>query len=363
VHSPAVAARLGVALGVAMTLCMITGLLSHYLQHPPAWLSFPARPVSGFRVTQGVHVLSGLAILPLLIAKLWTVYPKLFQRPVIRSAEHGLERLFVFLLVGGTTFEVVTGIFDIAAYYPWRFSFVAVHFAVAWIVYGALVIHVAHQWVTAREALAERLPRESYADGLSRRGFLGATAAATGAVVIGFAGQTITPLRRVSPFATHIADVGPQALPVRKSASGAQVIESAMDPAYRLRVHGAVARELMLTVDELRALPQSTARLPIACVEGWSAVGTWSGVSLRELVALAGGRIGAPVRVTSLQRGGSYRSSVVDPPHSRDVLTLLALRLNGADLHIDHGFPCRLVAANRPGVMQTKWVSDVEVLA
>jgi DMSO/TMAO reductase YedYZ molybdopterin-dependent catalytic subunit len=43
-------------------------------------------------------------------------------------------------------------------------------------------------------------------------------------------------------------------------------------------------------------------------------------------------------------------------------LTLLALRVNGEVLHPDHGFPCRIIAPSRPGVLQTKWVTRLEVL-
>ena len=91
-----------------------------------------------------------------------------------------------------------------------------------------------------------------------------------------------------------------------------------------------------------------------------SAGGSWTGVRLAELIALVGGTAGDRVLVESLQAGG-YRSSVVDGPHLADPLTLLALRLNGEPLHIDHGYPCRLIAPNRPGVLQTKWVSAVTV--
>jgi DMSO/TMAO reductase YedYZ molybdopterin-dependent catalytic subunit len=40
---------------------------------------------------------------------------------------------------------------------------------------------------------------------------------------------------------------------------------------------------------------------------------------------------------------------------------LVALRLNGAVLHLDHGYPCRLIAPNRPGVLQTKWLAALTV--
>jgi DMSO/TMAO reductase YedYZ molybdopterin-dependent catalytic subunit len=46
----------------------------------------------------------------------------------------------------------------------------------------------------------------------------------------------------------------------------------------------------------------------------------------------------------------------------RDPLTLLATGLNGDELDLDHGYPARLIAPNRPGVLQTKWVHRLEVI-
>ncbi|MGH3326604.1 MAG: molybdopterin-dependent oxidoreductase [Streptomycetales bacterium] len=125
---------------------------------------------------------------------------------------------------------------------------------------------------------------------------------------------------------------------------------------YRLAVAGLVERPLSFSVDELRALPQHTLRLPITCVEGWTASATWTGVRLRDLLRAAGAAEASSIRAESLQPSGSLRVSVVDPPHWLDPLTLLALQVNGEVLHADHGYPCRLIAPNRPGVLQTKWV-------
>jgi DMSO/TMAO reductase YedYZ molybdopterin-dependent catalytic subunit len=99
--------------------------------------------------------------------------------------------------------------------------------------------------------------------------------------------------------------------------------------------------------------------LPITCVEGWSADGTWHGPRLRDLLDAAGIPPDATVRVESLEARGGYRASEVRPPHARDPLTLLATGLNGADLDLDHGYPARLIAPDRPGVLQTKWVHRV----
>jgi DMSO/TMAO reductase YedYZ molybdopterin-dependent catalytic subunit len=57
-----------------------------------------------------------------------------------------------------------------------------------------------------------------------------------------------------------------------------------------------------------------------------------------------------------------YSNSVIDPEHAADPDTLLALELNGEVLDLDHGYPVRLIAPDRPGVLQTKWLRQVTVL-
>ncbi len=101
---------------------------------------------------------------------------------------------------------------------------------------------------------------------MSRRGFLTTVGAGAGVITLATVGATAGPLRRLSPLATRRATVGPQHLPVNKSAKSARVGETARDPAYRLVVTG--ARPLSLSRTDLLALPQHEAVLPIACVEG-----------------------------------------------------------------------------------------------
>ena len=52
----------------------------------------------------------------------------------------------------------------------------------------------------------------------------------------------------------------------------------------------------------------------------------------------------------------------MQPEFARDPLTLVALELNGEELDIDHGYPARIIAPGRPGVLQTKWLSKIEVI-
>ncbi|GAA2399593.1 molybdopterin-dependent oxidoreductase [Actinomadura vinacea] len=356
-HDERVAAWLGIALGLSFTTAFVTGLISHFMQHPPDWTVWPSRPVNLYRFTQGLHVIGGLATIPLLLAKLWTVYPKLLRWPPVRSVGHAIERILVFVLVGGSLFQLVTGLLNVAYWYPFPFFFPTAHYWTAYILIGALVVHVTNEWAKVRRTVMTR-PE----DGLGRRGFLLTVAAAGGTVVLTTVGEAFSPLAKLAVLAPRRPGVGPQGLPVNKSAAAAGVITAARDPGYRLHVAGRVEREVFLSLDDLNALPSHMARLPIACVEGWSAEATWKGVRLRDLLHMAGVSQDARVRIESLERGGLYRTSWVDPPHWHDPLTLLALEVNGSPLDLDHGHPCRLIAPNRPGVLQTKWVHKVVVV-
>ncbi|MDN0199263.1 molybdopterin-dependent oxidoreductase [Streptomyces sp. S.PNR 29] len=364
-HDARTATSIGRWLGPALAVCFLTGLVSHLMQHPPGWLanSVPSRPAWGYRLTQGLHVASGIAAVPLLLAKLWTVYPRLFEWPPVRSVKHALERLSVGVLVAGAVFELATGLLNIAQWYPWPFSFVPVHYAVAWLVIGALVLHIAVKAPVIRAHWTRRAPGTlalPVQDGADRRSLLAAVGAAVGAVTLTTVGQSVTPLKDLLLFAPRHPDHGPQSLPVNRTAAAAGVGRIGAGN-YRLVVTGPQA--YTLTLDELRALPQHEAELPIACVEGWSKSARWTGVRVVDLLERAGAPAHARVRVVSLQLRGGYRVSEMGPHHARDPLTLLALRLNGEELDPDHGYPARLIAPNRPGVLQTKWVGRLEVLA
>jgi hypothetical protein len=356
-RSTRLTARLGVALGVAFGVCFLTGLLSHLIQHPPGWFWWPARPVWLYRATQGVHVATGLATVPLLGAKLWSVYPRLFAWPPVRSLAHAAERAGVAVLVAAALFQVVSGILNVSRWYaPMPFFFTTGHYWVAWLAVGALLVHVGVQLPAVRRA-----PQPPPPDGLSRRSLLAGVGAAAGLITLTTVGQTVRPLSGLALLAPRRPGVGPQGLPVNKTVDGAGVRTAALDPGYRLRITGP-GRRVDLDLAALNALPQHTADLPIACVEGWSASATWTGVRLRDLVALVGADPDrATVTVESLQPAGRYRVSTVPPEHAGDPLTLVALRLGGEPLHLDHGYPARLIAPNRPGVLQTKWLGRITV--
>jgi DMSO/TMAO reductase YedYZ molybdopterin-dependent catalytic subunit len=370
-HRARVASWLGIALGVTFSVCFLTGMLSHLIQHPPTWFRWPPRPAGLYRLTQGIHVTTGIASIPLLVAKLWVAYPHLFSVPPVRSVAHALERISLVPLVGGSIFMLFSGIASISRWLPWDFSFPAAHYAVAWITIGALIVHVGAKIGVARLAVSTRSPdagleaavEEADRGGLSRRGFFGAVAAASATLVAFTVGQTFRPLAPVAVLAPRDPRVGPQGLPVNKTAAVAGVTEAATDPDYRLEVTGNVREPRSFSLAELGAMSPRSATLPIACVDGWSANARWSGVAVRDLLAAVGAPAGARVRVASLQRASApYSSSELDAVQAADPDTILALAIADEPLDIDHGYPVRLVGPNRPGVQQTKWVGRVEVL-
>ena len=370
-RSAAVTARVGLWLGVCFGICFATGLISHYAQNVDHPIPFPTSPSWGYRFTQGLHVITGTVAVPLLLVKLWTVYPRLFRRPergVRRLLLDALERGSIAVLVAAAVFQLATGLANSAQWYPWAFSFRATHYAIAWVAIGALVVHIAVKLPIIRGALGADVDDTTYdrpdADRpgvLGRRGLLRATWLSAGVAALATAGSAVPWLRQVSVLGVRSGD-GPAGIPINRSAVAAGVTASATRGDYRLVLANG-DREVALSRADLLAMPQSDETLPIACVEGWSASGTWTGVRMRDLLDLVEIPRGTDVVVVSLQQSGAFGTTVLHGNFADDDRTLLALGLEGEPLSIDHGFPARVIAPDRPGVLQTKWVGRIEVRA
>ena len=378
-HDERTAAILGISLAVTFTTCFATGLYSHEIAHPASWFTPFARPAGLFRFTQGLHVATGLASVPLLFAKLWTVFPKLFAWPPFKTIAQAVERIFLLPLIGGALFLLYSGVNNINGRYPYgKFSFPEAHFWAAWITIGGLVVHVGAKITTTRTALRRgHLPHVATptavastatdpgtdtggASGvMSRRGFMGVVFGTSGLVTLFTVGQTFAPLRKFALLAPRRPDTGPQGFPVNDTAIHAGITRVDLST-YRLKVHGVGVRTQEFSIAELRALGLHEAELPIACVEGWSTSQRWRGVALRDLLDHVGAPNHAAVTLRSIQNS-TYGFSNLTPGVARDPDTLLAMEVNGEELHIDHGFPIRLMAPNTPGERQTKWLNEVVV--
>jgi DMSO/TMAO reductase YedYZ molybdopterin-dependent catalytic subunit len=397
VRGPWLTAVLATVLLVGIPVVAVTGLLSYAAydpalpgndQTPDAGLlhlltfPWPTRPVWLYRVTQGVHVTLGLVLVPVVLGKLWSVLPRLFAWPPVRSPAHALERLSLLLLVGGVLFEFATGIANVQYWYVFPGSFYRLHLYGAWVFLAAFALHVALKVGTVRRSLRTRrlrdelrtptsatVPEPPDPDGLvapapapasiSRRGVLGLVGAGALTLLVTTAGQsTGGPLRATALLAPRGRDpgTGPLGFQVNKTAAAVGVTAARTGPGWRLELRGGSA-PLRFSRAELLALPQHTAALPIACVEGWSTGDqVWTGVRLRDLARLAGQPRPGSVLVESLERGG-FGSARLAGNQVADGDALLALRVNGVDLSLDHGYPARVVVPAAPGVHNTKWVT------
>jgi DMSO/TMAO reductase YedYZ molybdopterin-dependent catalytic subunit len=169
-------------------------------------------------------------------------------------------------------------------------------------------------------------------------------------------GGPLRPLALLSPR-RGVVDDGPTGFPVNKTARTARVTPAMVAPAsYALELRGGT-RDVELTREQLLGMPLRTARLPIACVEGWSTTQEWTGVPLADLARMAGADGAREVRVESLQPAGILRQATLSGDQVAAHDALLALRVNGVDLSMDHGFPARIIVPALPGVHNTKWVA------
>ncbi|MFE1166279.1 molybdopterin-dependent oxidoreductase [Nocardiopsis sp. NPDC058789] len=391
-RGPWLTSLLGSVLLVGLPILFVTGLLSYAAYNPDlgpndktpdkGLLGFylfpwPTDPPWLYRLTQGVHVTLGIALVPVLLAKLWSVVPLLFRWPPVASAAQALERLTVLFLVGGALFVFATGILNIQLEYLFPGSFYPLHFYGAWVFVAALFSHVVLKLPTVvrelrarglRQALEHR-GRAERGDlvapdpdpaAASRRTLLGAVGLGSLALLLTTVGQSLGgALRPTAVLAPHgrLPGEGADGFPVNTTAAYAGVTEADTGPDWRLTVRGE-GREVVLTRRELLDLPQHRSALPIACVEGWSTRNLdWEGVRLADLAALVGAHGPPGVLVESAQTSGSFASAALRDNQVADPRSLLALRVDGADLTIDHGYPARVIVPACPGVHNTKWVT------
>ncbi|MGI8613424.1 MAG: molybdopterin-dependent oxidoreductase [Nocardioidaceae bacterium] len=384
---------------VGLPVVALTGLLSYIAYGPRfgqaipsdvGWLhlpyfDWPTRPTWLYRLNQGLHVSLGIALVPVVLAKLWSVIPKLFAWPPARSIAEVVERMSLGLLVGSILFELATGLLNIQYDYVFGFDFYSAHYYGGWVFIAAFSAHVALKLPIMLRSLRSRSLREELRTPLaqtrpeppdehglvaadpaeptiSRRGALALVAGGSLAVTAVSIGQTLGgSLRRTALLSSRGQPISDSAndFPVNRTAETAGITAKDMGPAWRLTLKGAGA-PVVLDRSALLAMPQNTAVLPIACVEGWSSVQTWTGVRLRDLAARAGLANPSQAFVQSLQVGLGFGSATLTGDQVLDADSLLALKVNGSDLAPDHGFPARVIVPALPGVHNTKWVKSID---
>ena len=399
IRGPWLTSVLGAVLLVGIPVMFLTGLLS-YLSYNP-WLPgndgrhgsgiltfvpfhWPASPAWGYRVTQGLHVTLGVVLVPVVLAKLWSVIPRLFVWPAVKSPAQALERLSLFLLVGGAVLTFATGLLNIQYWYRFPGSFYVLHFYAAWVFVASTAAHVALKIPHMRAAFRDRRLRDELridlahtepephtpgglvspnpdAPTISRRGALGLVGAGSLTALVMVAPQTVggsvSRLGLLSPRGGYDPGDGPNDFQVNTSADEARITPALVGGLWRLEILGG-PEPVVLDRAGLLAMQQHEAELSIACVEGWSSGNQrWRGVRLRDLAQRAGVVDPDSVYVESLQDGGAFGRGRLAANQIAASDSLLALQVNGAELSLDHGFPARIIVPNNPGVRNTKWVT------
>ncbi|MBV8531449.1 MAG: molybdopterin-dependent oxidoreductase [Candidatus Eremiobacteraeota bacterium] len=135
--------------------------------------------------------------------------------------------------------------------------------------------------------------------------------------------------------------------------------------AYRLVVDGAVERPRAFDLNELGAMPRQTQITRHDCVEGWSAIGKWSGVPLAALLDAVRPRVDARYavfRCMDNDGAGNLFYESLDLHQARHPQALLATHLNDAPLDPDHGAPLRLRVPTQLGYKSAKWIARIELV-
>ena len=317
----------GATLLVVLPIVIVTGLLSYIAYGPRfgqaipfdvGWLKlptfdWPTRPSWLYRLNQGLHVGLGLVMIPVVLAKLWSVIPRLLAWPPARSVAQVLERVTLLMLVGGILFEIVTGVLNIQYDYIFGFSFYTAHYFGAWVFIAAFVSHIClklpKMWRSLRSrsmrsvlrtSLADTMPEPSDPYGLvapdpdpptlSRRGALAVVGGGALLVAAVTAGQTLGGFTRGAALLLprgRSYGKGPNDFQINRTAVAAQIDTAVTGTGWRLQLLGG-SDPVLLVRAALEAMARHTVELPIACVEGWSTTQTWTGIRLADLAAAAG---------------------------------------------------------------------------
>ena len=233
-------------------------------------------------------------------------------------------------------------------------------------------------------SMPDTTSRASMPDWGRRRFLISGGILAVASVAVGSVGRYLVAGRRPATVSTLPpvedpvslpagADLGIQGLTpiVVANADFYQIDTSIVPPhidrdTWRLRIHGMVDHEVLLSYADLVKLPVIEQYVTIACVSnrvGGDLVGNakWTGVRLRDVLDLAGVKPGATQLVGRSADGwtaGSPTAWVMDPERE----PMLAFGMNGQPLPAEHGYPARVIVPGLYGyVSATKWVTELEL--
>jgi methionine sulfoxide reductase catalytic subunit len=135
---------------------------------------------------------------------------------------------------------------------------------------------------------------------------------------------------------------------------------------YRLRINGLVDYSVELSLAQLRALPRHEQITQHFCIQGWSGIAKWGGVSMQTIMDLVHPQPEATWVVFYSLGDGPDQGIYYDAHPIQQMsyhLTMLAYDMNGEPLSFGHGAPLRLRNETQLGFNQVKWIKGVEFVA
>ncbi|MDP9439975.1 MAG: molybdopterin-dependent oxidoreductase [Actinomycetota bacterium] len=227
-----------------------------------------------------------------------------------------------------------------------------------WITAGTTVVLIAVNWAATKYSL--RYPRS-----VQKR---------LGAVVEGTRKLFLHPLTSRQDYSKH--DLSPEhRVNGKPPTSDEYKVMAAHNFAdYKLEIGGLVERPMVFTLEDLRVFPtKQTQRVLHNCVQGWSSIGEWTGVPLRQIVELVRPLPEAKhICFLSMQDAGTDEPSAegqgqfyetVDLDYAYHPQCILAYEMNGGPLPIQHGAPLRLRLETQVGFKMAKWIERIDFVS
>jgi DMSO/TMAO reductase YedYZ molybdopterin-dependent catalytic subunit len=135
---------------------------------------------------------------------------------------------------------------------------------------------------------------------------------------------------------------------------------------YKLSVYGLVREPREFSLDDLKHMRCKSQITKHVCVQGWTGIAQWAGISVADLLDACGIEPeGKRIYFHSFQMdpmGRCYYTSL-DIEECRKAATILAYEMNRAPLTIEHGAPLRLRVETKLGFTMCKWVKAIQVVS
>ncbi len=167
---------------------------------------------------------TGIAAIPLLLVKLWSVFPLLLQWPPVKSLVQALERATIAIFVAASLLQLASGLLNTYKWYPWTFPFRQTHYWMGWVIVGSLALHIAvklpviaRHWRRTSPETQEKAPRNKLdggqRTGVDRRAFLATITASSALLALTTAGQSFAWLAPFNIFAPRRKNTATQVCP------------------------------------------------------------------------------------------------------------------------------------------------------